>query len=271
LIRFQFDQRVTARITLAEILWLQGFPDRAMRVAQENVEDAKSLNHELSLCNALAQGACPVALFAGDLAAAEHHVAMLLDHSARFALDLWLTWGRCFDGMLRIRQGDVATGLNVLRAGLDELPRYRGALRYIAFLAELAEGLAHAGEIANGRAAIDRALERCHRNEELWYLPELLRIKGEILLREGAPDATAAAETHFLQSLDWARRQEVLSWELRTAMSLARLWRNQGRLGDARHRLASVYDKFTEGFGTADARAAKQLLHEMAQGPGRLS
>jgi len=123
--------------------------------------------------------------------------------------------------------------------------------------------LCEAGEIASGRAAIDQALERCHRCEELWYLPELLRIKGELLLREGASDA-GAAEAQFLQSLDWARRQQVLSWELRTATSLARLWRSQGRHGDACDQLASVYGRFTEGFATADLRAAQQLLNELA-------
>ena len=91
-------------------------------------------------------------------------------------------------------------------------------------------------------------------------------MKGEILLREGASDTIAAAEAQFLQSLDWARRQEVLSWELRTATSLARLWRSQGRLGDARDLLASVYGRFTEGFGTTDLRVAKQLLNELAHG-----
>src|SRR5262249_52299211 len=117
--------------------------------------------------------------------------------------------------------------------------------------------------------AIDEALEQCHRNEELWYLPELLRLKGEILLREGASDAGTAAEAQFLQSLDWARRQQVMSGELRTATSLARLWLGQGRLGDARDQLAPVYGRFTEGFETTDLRTAKQLLDELAHGASR--
>jgi len=228
-----------------------------------------SLDHELSLCNALGQCACRIALLVGDLAAAERYVAMLLDHSARHALPAWHASGRCFDGILRIKQGDVGDGLNVLRTGLDELSETRFETRYLPFLAQLAEASSRVGEIASGRAAIDQALERCHRDEELWYLPELLRIKGEILLREGASDAGAAAEAQFLQSLDWARRQEVLSWELRAAMSLTRLWSSQGRLGDARDQLASVYGKFTEGFETADLRTAKQLLDELAHGASR--
>jgi predicted ATPase len=200
----------------------------------------------------------------GDLAAAERYVAMLLEHSARYALPAWHASGRCFDGILRIKQGNIADGLNVLRTGLDELSKTRFELAIFRSSPSWRRPPAGWGEIASGRAAIDQALERCHRDEELWYLPELLRIKGEILVRERASDASAAAEAQFLQSLDWARRQEVLSWELRTATSLARLWRSQGRLGDARDQLASAYDRFTEGSETADLRAAKQLLDELA-------
>jgi predicted ATPase len=269
IIRLGYDQQVLAHNTLASILWLQGFPDQAVRIVERNVEYARSLDHELSLCNALGQCACWIALLVGDLAAAERYVAMLLDHSAKYALPAWHASGRCFDGILRIKQGNVADGLNVLRTGLDELSKTRFETRYLPFLAQLAEASSRVGEIASGRAAIEQALERCHRDEELWYLPELLRIKGEILLREGGSDAIAAAETQFLQSLDWARRQEVLSWELRAATSLARSWRSQGRPGDAREQLASVYGRFTEGFATADLRAAKQLLDELAHGASR--
>jgi len=114
-------------------------------------------------------------------------------------------------------------------------------------------------------ATIDQALERCRRNEELWYLPELLRIKGEIALREGAADANTAAEAQFRQALDWAQRQDVLAWQLRSATSLARLWRRQDRLADARDHLAAIYGRFTEGFATADLCTAKRLLDELEE------
>jgi predicted ATPase/DNA-binding winged helix-turn-helix (wHTH) protein len=264
IIRFGYDQRVMADNTLAVILWLQGLPDQAMQIAERNIDYAQALNHQLSLCNALSQCAGPVALLVGDTAAAERYVAMLLDRSDRHALRLWHASGRCLDGVLRIRQGDAVAGLTTLRGGLDDLPATSFVTCYLFFLAELAEALCQAGEIANGRAAIDAALDRCQRNEELWYLPELQRIKGEVLLREMASDANASAETEFLRSLDLARRQQVLSWELRTTTSLARLWRKMGRRSDARDQLASVYGRFTEGFGTADLRAAKQILDELA-------
>ena len=100
-------------------------------------------------------------------------------------------------------------------------------------------------------------------SEAGWFTPELLRLKGELLLLQSTPAAAETAEDLFRQALDEARRQEALSWELRAATSLARLLRNQGRPADAIACLQPVYDRFTEGFGTADLIAAKQLLDEL--------
>jgi predicted ATPase len=88
-------------------------------------------------------------------------------------------------------------------------------------------------------------------------------VKGELLLLQGPPNAAAAAEEQFLAALDWARRQELLSWELRGATSLVRLWHRQRRTSQARRLLASVYGRFSEGFGTADLIAAKAVLEAL--------
>ena len=260
IIRFQFDQRLIARCTLARILWLQGFPDQAMRTVQSSVEEACLTDHALSLCNTLAQAACPIALFIGDLAAAERFVAMLLDHSARHALAIRHAEGHCSRGALFIQRGDVVIGSRYLCCALDELRKLGFVQRCPAFLGALAEGLALGAQEAEGLVAIDEALALCERDEERWCVAELLRIKGELVLSEGGPDAAEVAEDHFGQALDWARRQGALSWELRAATSLARLWRDQNRTNAAREILAPVYDRFTEGFETADLKAAKLLL-----------
>jgi predicted ATPase len=262
IIRFQFDQRVTAHVALAMVLWLQGYPDEAMSAVETNIEEARALNHELSLCNALAK-ACPVALLAGDLAAAGRFVAMLLDHSVRHSLASWQAEGRCFEGVLLVKRGDLANGLRVLRTALDELPGINFSLRYTALLGELAETLGRVGEVGQGVKAIDDALARSDRNEERWCIAELLRVKAELTLLEGAPNAAAAAEGNFLQGLDWAHRQGALSWELRCATSLARLWHERGQISQARELLAPVYSRFSEGFGTADLLGAKSLLEAL--------
>jgi predicted ATPase len=137
-------------------------------------------------------------------------------------------------------------------------------LPYTTFLGAVAEGLADAGLVAKGLVVIDEALERSTRNEELWCLAELLRIKGALVLGEGAPGAAAVAEDHFRQGLDLARKQGALSWELRCVTSLAHLWRDQTRSKEARALLAPVYDRFTEGFATSDLRAAKVLIDEVS-------
>src|SRR5262249_40956830 len=269
IVRFQFEQRVTARITLARVLWLQGFADQALRVVESNIEEALAIGHALSLCNALANAACPVALLAGDLTAAERYTAMLSSQAERHALDSWHAYADIFRGELLVRSGDLDSGLTLLDAGIGKLRDARFAQYQTAFLGLLAKNLAHAGRLDEARAAIEEALLQCERTEERWCMSELLRIKGEIALLGNATDAAVIAEHDFLEALGWARRQQALSWKLRTTTSLARLWRSQGRLGDAHDPLASVYGRFTEGFEPADLRAAKQLLDDLARGASR--
>jgi predicted ATPase len=258
-LRFVLDQRVSARAVLAEVLWLQGFPDQAMRMTESNIAQALATDHALSLCNALAK-ACPIALFAGDMEALERYAAMLLDHSARNALASWEAEAHCFQAVLKLRRGEFATGDHVLRPAVEELREIKFALRYTSLLGDLAELLGRAGEVEQGLAEIGEALERSERNQELWCRPELLRIKGELRLLERGGKGAQAAEQLFREGLDLARKQAVLSWELRCATSLARLWCELGRSGPARELLAPVYSRFTEGFETADLKSAKALL-----------
>jgi len=114
------DRRAAVRNYLARILWLQGLPDQAMRTAETCVAEARATDHAVSLGGALAVAACPIALWVGDLAAAEHYVGMLLDLSTRHALARWGAFGRSYQGGLVIQRGDLSTGLRLLRAGFDE-------------------------------------------------------------------------------------------------------------------------------------------------------
>ena len=174
--------------------------------------------------------------------------------------------GRCFEGVLLIKRGDSDAGARLLRAALGELPEAAFHMDSAVLLAELAEGLGGAGQIAEGLAAVDEGLARAERTGGRWCVAELLRKKGELLLLRGAPAAAAGAEDCFRQALDWSRRQGALWWELGSATSLARLWHQQGLTEPARELLAPVYRRFTEGFDTADLRAAKVLLDELAPG-----
>jgi predicted ATPase len=139
----------------------------------------------------------------------------------------------------------------------------RSETLYTAFLTDLAEVLAKAGRFGESLAAADEALQRTERNDAFWWMPEALRIKGEILTQSN-PSDLRSIEDCFTRSLACARRQGALSWELRAATSLARLWKQGGRPADAEALLRPIYARFTEGFETADLQAARTLLEALA-------
>jgi predicted ATPase len=206
-------------------------------------------------------GACPIALLVGDLAAAEHYVEMLLGHSTRHGLTHWRAFGVCHQGALAIKHGDVVTGSQLLRAGFKGVGDARSAVQFVVLL--MTAALDHASQASDGLAELNEAIERSEQTEECWLIPDLLRIKGELRLLQRTQGAATEAEGHFRQALDWARRQGALSLELRAATSLARLLRDQGGSADGLALLQPVYNRFTEGFNTADLQAAKALLDDL--------
>jgi predicted ATPase len=177
-------------------------------------------------------------------------------------LKLWSAFGSRFNRVVAIRNGDLDTGLQQLHTELDEIAETNFRFRFLTGLGQLVEALVEAGRIAEGQAMLEAAIEQF---EPGCYTPELLRLKGELFLLQSPPASVEAAEELFRQALDRACRQEALSWELRAATSLARLRRNEGRPADAIACLQPVYDRFAEGFGTADLIAAKQLLDEIGE------
>ena len=263
IVRFRFDLRVSSHYFQARILWLQGFGDQALRIVRRNIEEGRAIGHALTFCSVLGQGACPISFLAGDLDAAEHYCATLIEHTERHPIRLWNIWAHCFRGMLMVKRGDVSAGLEVLRTALDHAGGARLLPRFLLPLGELAACLGEAGEAARGLATIDEALTRSLAREEGWYLAELLRIKGE-LTRQSDPTAVDPAEKCFNDALETARQQGALFWELRTAISLARLKDSQRHRAEARKILQPVYAKFTEGFATTDLRDAKVLLDKLS-------
>jgi hypothetical protein len=202
-----------------------------------------------------------VALWVGNLAAAERYAEMLLDHSRKRAFAPWNDFASRLKGVVLVKAGDLDGGSPLLRE-LDEITDPRSGLWFLTGLGQMAEALGHAGRFADGLAAVERGIDRSQRG---WLTPELLRIKGELLLLQGAAGPTEAVEDVFRQALDGARRQETLSWELRAATSLAGLLRRD-RPAEAIEVLQPVYDRFTEGFDTADLIAAKRLLDGLSDG-----
>jgi predicted ATPase/DNA-binding winged helix-turn-helix (wHTH) protein len=263
-IRARFDQPVAGRAVLAHMLWLQGFPDQAVQTARKAVEEAIATSHAISICDALAQAAGPVALLVGDRALAEQSVSMLLDRAGESSLESWHVLGRCLQGELLVRYGDLAAGLALLRAALEDLREVRFAPFHTGFLGALAEGLSKAGQHDAGRSVVDGAIRRAQRREEGWCLAELLRIKAVTVFREGGKSDRREAERLARRSLEVARKQNALSWQLRAATSLARICRGGERHDEVRRLLGHVLRRFAEGHATADLKAAEALLNELA-------
>jgi predicted ATPase/DNA-binding winged helix-turn-helix (wHTH) protein len=262
-IRFWTDLRMSARVFLARVLWLQGFPDQAVRTSEISLGEAQASGHTMTVCYTLALAACPIALWVGNLAAAAHYASELLHLARRHNLPLLYAFGYRFRNIVVLRGGELDLGSQQPHTSLHDLAEPDASSRFSTGLSELAEALAHAGRIAEGLAVLETGIEQ---SEAGWLTPELLRVKGDLLLLQGMPSAAERAADLFRQALDEARRHEALAWELRAATSLARLLRHQGRAADAAC-LQPIYDRFTEGFGTADLIAAKQFLGEAGDGP----
>jgi predicted ATPase/DNA-binding winged helix-turn-helix (wHTH) protein len=255
--RYIFDQKALARCFLARIRWLQGYPDQAMEIACDVTNDERAQGDALSLCQVLVQAACPIGLMVGDLVAVEEFVSELIEQSVRHDWHFWHAFGSCFRGVLTVHRGDLATGLHLLEEALRGLRSIDFGVHYLYFLCEYASALGLAGRTDRGLDAIEQAIARSERNDERWCMAEALRIKGELLHRQGKfEDADAA----FATARGWAERQGALSLSLRIATAAARLWQDMDRAAAARAELTAVCSRFTEGFGTADFRNAHVVL-----------
>jgi predicted ATPase/DNA-binding winged helix-turn-helix (wHTH) protein len=257
---FGVDYRVRALVTFARVLWLNGSPDRAAETAREAIAEAARLSKPVNVCFALLFTA-PVFLWRGDYTHANDVLEQVTAHPNWHALPSLHPTGLALRGELLARRGELEQGIALLTCALAAM-RVAGKniLRASASAAcALAEALAAAERLDEARAVVDDAFAEVAAGDEPLELSELLRIKGSVLIAIPKPDESQA-ENCLMQSLDCARRQSATSWELRTAMTLARLHAQRGASGRARQALAAVCDRFSEGFETADLKAAKQLL-----------
>jgi tetratricopeptide (TPR) repeat protein len=242
-------------------LWLRGLPDQAVRTAAATIEEAATLRHPISFCISLIW-AGGVYMWAGDCDTAEELVDELLANAKKHAFAPYLTLGFALQGKLQIARGDCEKGVRLLEDALDALHADRHQMMTAELASHLAEGLAKIGRHPSALTVIDGAIAQVERSAELTSLPEMLRVKGEIV-NALSPGETDAIEGCFLKAPDLARARSALAWELKIATSLARCRRSRGQREDAGELLRRVYDRFTEGFTTADLVAAKRLLDEL--------
>jgi hypothetical protein len=244
---------------MAQAHWAQGLCDQSARLARDLLIETQQSDHPLSLCLALTWCGCQIPLWLGDLETTGRSIAQLKDYAEKYGLSGYYAYGSGFEGQLYAKRGNLPLAERLLRSCLESLRQGRSETLYTTFLTHLAEGLAKAGRFGESLAPATEALQRTERHDAFWWMPEALRIKGEILMQSNLSDPKSI-EDCFTRSLACARRQGALSWELRAATSLARQWKQGGRPADADALLKPIYARFTEGFGTADLRAARTLL-----------
>jgi len=257
--RFQLDPRSAARGTLANVLWLQGHPQKAVAMAERQLQEARAAQHALALCNALIHTTCPIALWTGDLAGAESMLATIELHMAEHAMTIWMAMGRCLRADWLLQGGNI-TGLTLMKGALDELDEVGFRMRCPFYAGIYAAGLGEHGDASAGLAAIEAAIARAASTDEFWCMPELLRIKADLLRRESAARTVEDREALYLQALDLAHRQGALSWELRIATTLAEEWFWQGHGARASDLLAPIHRRFADGCETSDLLRARLLL-----------
>lgn len=251
-----YDDRIVALVALARGLWLAGRPDRAVEAARYTVRQAEQLEQPLTLGIALIWSIY-VFLWVGDWVSAESMIDRLIEHAARHFLGPYHAVGIGQKGALLLLRGDVADGMEHLRRSQATLYATRHRIMTTVFATALAEGLASQGQTEEALRTIDEAIAQIGDHGESFDMPEMLRVKGDILAQL---ENDAEAETFLQRSLALARRQGALGWELRASLSLARIWQRNGRAGEVRPMLAPLLAQYHEGLSTHDLVRAKQLL-----------
>ena len=259
-ILFHWDQRVLARARLARVLCVQGYSDQAKEQARISLEEAEAADPGFTLCWVLHHAVCPIALLTGDIAIADRGVATMTDVATRLDAALWRILASYWEGKALVERREFPRGSALLQTVLDTCDQTGWHICNAEFLGVLARGLVGLGRLDAAIVTVEKALATAEHSGERYSIPELLRIKGEVLLRQAATESMSAAEGCFFGAIALAREQEALFWELRAALSLARMRIKQDRQDEGKRILGSVYDRFTEGFETTDLLSARDLL-----------
>ena len=261
--RFGLDVGVTTFPIRALALWALGYPDAALADAQHSLKSARELSQAATLMFALNYVGMMQVFRRNHMEAtalAEELIALAEKKSAVY----WVAFGKMIQGSGLVVICHASEAIDMLTAGLAAF-RATGAKAFIGLnLLYLTRAYAQLNQFDDAWRCIGEAMTAVETTKESWYEAEVHRTAGEITLLSPKPDP-AKAEAYFERALTVARQQQAKSWELRAAMSMARLWRDQGKRQQARELLAPVYGWFTEGFDTLDLKEAKALLDELAK------
>lgn len=243
----EYDNRVASRTHLSRILWMLGYHDQAASLAAEAIDHGLKLGYRPATCYVLTYAACPFAIWTDNRPEMTRYFQILREQSADLPFGYWKTWLHHFEQVAALGKNDGTSSFQLKVEAIAESLHGPYSADVIGTFRE---------ELVSSEAAVRAASEvsGC-------YAPEMLRARGENLLR--AANDVKQAEAHFRCALKLARRQNALSWELRAATSLARLWNGRDRREQARTLLTEVYSRLTEGFDGADLREARRVLDEL--------
>jgi predicted ATPase len=254
--------RITSYAWILRPLWELGYADQAQQQCQEALAMAQELGQAPSLA-LIEYFAATLSQHRRDAAATYARADALMAFAAPQGLVHRVEQGRILRGWALAMQGDAAAGVRQIQQGLAAHRDMEIKLGRPHRLSLLAEAYGHAGKPEAGLEVLAEALMLAATTKEQWWEAELHRLKGALLLQLPSQQITQA-ETCFQQALDVARSQQAKSLELRAALSLSRLWQQQGKHDEARRLLAEVYGWFTEGFDTPDLQEAKTFLEELS-------
>jgi predicted ATPase len=259
--RFGQDVRVAILSYRSLALWMLGYPEAALADRDRALKDAREIGQAATLMHALLHTSFAHILcgkYAAANAEADELVALADEKGAPF----WRAFGMMFKGCVLALTGKTAEAVQMITSGITAL-RATGATLYApSYLSYLTRAYAELGQLDDAWRCIGEAMTAVETTKERWWEAEIHRVAGDIALNSPQPDA-AKAQAYFDRALAVARQQQAKSWELRAAMSMARLWRDQGKRDEARDLLAPVYGWFTEGFDTLDLKQANALLDEL--------
>ncbi|WP_342241131.1 ATP-binding protein [Inquilinus sp. OTU3971] len=259
--RFLYDRNVDVGNILSHIQWLTGLPDTAACTTEVTIALARETKHELSLSNALAWASLTF-LMSRRYQECGRFAAMLDDQVVRHGIVIWRPVAMFCRGAVACAQDETAAeGLDVLEQAVGEFRAIRHLARFPFYLGGFADALAKCGRLTDAATTIQEALDRARAQNEQWCVPELLRIRASILTDDVRPDE---AETLLVESMALAREIGALSWRLRSANDLAKLWRAWSLADDVHKMLRPIYNEFTEGFETHDLAVAADLLASLA-------
>jgi predicted ATPase len=256
------DVEVALLSSRAGCMWLLGYPAASRSDAERAVKKAREIGQVTTLMYALFHAGGFQHIHWGSYAAANAQIDELIGLADERGAPYWKALGTVVRGWLFALTGKASDAVMAITSGITSLRSTGATLYEPQHLQYLAMAYGELGQLDDAWRCIDDAIEKVERSKERWCEAELHRIAGEIALKPLSPD-TEKAEKYFERALAVARQQQAKSWELRAAMSLARLWRSQGKPQQARELLAPVYEWFTEGFDTLDLKEAKAVLDEL--------